>query len=132
MVNKVLETLSDYVGRRGFLGWAVKASVALAASIIGVKTATAQAEACCTLCELSSPVCNCVCMWCWTCCHMGTLWECRECFVDYDACSQPGGCSTNPCKTSCCPGFGVCGLSMNGCIDDSFMCSKAICLGTAC
>jgi hypothetical protein len=128
MVNKVLETLSDYVGRRGFLGWAVKASVALAASILGVKTATAQSVSCCTLCESSSPVCDCVCTWCWTCCFNGTMWECRECFDNFEGCDS--GCHTAPCKTSCCPGFDLCGALLLGC--NEVICSKAICLGTSC
>jgi len=58
VVNKALEKLSDHIGRRGFLGLAVKASVALASSILGVEIASAQGVACCGLCVGSSSICS--------------------------------------------------------------------------
>lgn len=135
MVTKALEKLSDYIGRRRFLGFAVKASVVLASSILGIETASAAVvgPACCGLCSASSE-CSGTCCWCWTCCDSATthkMWKCTECYTSCPDSACNTGTTTSNCKTTCCNHFND---HCPGCAHDSplFKCSNGVCLGVAC
>lgn len=133
MLNKALEKLSDHTGRRWFLGWAIKASAALAASLLGVETAYAFApqsppQACCSVCWSSGPKSDCTassyaCCWCWTCCdYTGNhkTWTCKECWT--------GSCPDSKCNFAC-----AVGRFPDECYPCSAVaCSKVECTGTTC
>lgn len=128
MVNKALEKLSNYISRRGFLGWSVKASVALASAILGVETAVAQSGSCCGLCDTSNSVCSSSCCWCWVCCQhsVGKKWKCKECFTSNPC---PSGCNQTypPCRPNVDSTFTGCPACGRG--QPEFKCSQAVCLG---
>jgi len=130
VINKVLERLSDHVGRRRFLESAIKASVVLASSILGIETATAQGQACCSLLNPSDPNCSGNCCWCWNCCNSGgnqKRYQCKECWTS--------GCNDQSCNQCC--GLTQCRAGINqyniDCGRESHPnCSAALCYGTAC
>jgi hypothetical protein len=125
VLNKALEKLSDQIGRRRFLGWGMKASAALASSILGVQMATADPPAnCCHLCDTSNPSCSGSCCWCWFCCHSDNKkWKCLECWSSCP--NQTCNTGSTNCRSSIDSTWDAC----PDCPQSPFICSQATCLG---
>jgi hypothetical protein len=122
VIEKALKKLSDQTERRTFLGWAIKASAAIALSLLGVEKSSATGPpACCALLHTSNPNCSGAVCWCWTCCDnpgAGKTWACKECWTTHSP-------NDSICKVPCSNGAYpfACGISN---------CSVATCIGTNC
>jgi hypothetical protein len=122
VIDKIIDKFSDQVGRRSFLGKAVKAAAALALGLVGVPRASATvAYKCCNLCANSTPTCTSSCLWTWGCCFSPaagfpngdhTMWKCTE---YYDPCVHAN--CPRPSVPDCAPTPG-------------FKCSRATKVGT--
>jgi hypothetical protein len=92
--TSVVLSLAETLGRRRFMGVAVRAAGALAAAIVGVSQTVQQAAAYsvdgCNLCAAPSS-CACNCSWSWTACSPGgQVFSCKECYATSSGCN--GGC----------------------------------------
>ncbi len=85
-------SLAERMGRRGFMGKLVVASMGLASALAGLpQTAFACVPTgCCCLCHSSTGGCTGHCCWTWACCGNHHVQRCKECYSSSQACS--GGC----------------------------------------
>ena len=97
----VMLSLAETLGRRRFMGMAVRAAASLAAAIVGVSQTVQPVSALvntlgCTLCH-NSTSCTGVCCWSWTACtSTGHVSTCKECYSSRAACTGncPSKCSS--------------------------------------
>jgi hypothetical protein len=95
--TSVVLSLAETLGRRRFMGLAVRAAGGLAAAIVGVSRTVQQAAAAptfnvdgCHLCAAPSN-CACNCSWSWAACSPGgQVFSCKECYANGSGCN--GGC----------------------------------------
>ena len=97
MRTKLVEGLTAFATRRGFLQTAASACGAFGLALLGADVASGVSAYCCGLCLSPSTCTSCACTWSWTCVYGGDgcTYSCTECF-------QAGGCCCDGCSGVIC------------------------------
>jgi hypothetical protein len=111
MLSKMMDKMTDAIGRRHFLGKAASVASAVVMAVLGfAKRADAYMRFCCALCtsSLCGNLLSCAGTWCWTChdknpytrtCH---IYHCIECYNSSSPTNCFSVCDKNPlCARPC-------------------------------
>ncbi len=135
MEAKLLEGLSRFASRRGFLQSAAMVCQAFGLSLLGVKVVHGTGcgcppcfpLACCDMCCPPSTCTNCACVWSWPCSHTdGCTYSCLECY------------SAGPCSADGCPPTTICSQvtlikkAVNETCQEDWCCDSNRCCGGIC